>query len=54
MTQQQIDRQRLFAQLCDALDKVRYGEVLIKVEDHRAVWMELHEKIRMVAGEHAG
>jgi len=47
MTQQQIDRQTLFARLCDALDKVQYGQIIIKVEDHKAVWLEAHTKERI-------
>ncbi len=54
MTQQQIDQHALFAQVCEALDKVAYGEIVIKVEQHQPVWLELHEKIRIVTGGRDG
>ena len=47
MTQADIDRHKLFAQLCEALDKVRYGQITIKVEEHKAVWLEAHMKERI-------
>jgi len=47
MTQQQIDRQRLFAQLCDALDKVRYGDITFKVENGKVIWIETRERQRV-------
>lgn len=47
MTQQQLDQHALFAKVCEALAKVRYGEIVIKVEDHKAVWLEAHLKERL-------
>ena len=47
MTQQDIDRRKLFAQLCEALDKVRYGEIIVKVENGKVIWIETRERQRV-------
>ena len=47
MTQQDIDRHKLFAQLCEALDKVRYGEIIVKVENGKVIWIETRERQRV-------
>ena len=47
MTQQQIDQHALFAQVCEALDKVRYGEITLKVENGKVIWIETRERQRV-------
>lgn len=31
----------------EALNRVQYGEIVIKVEAGRSVWVEVHEKTRV-------
>ena len=47
MTQQQLDQHALFAKVCEALAKVRYGEITLKVEAGKVLWIETRERERV-------
>ncbi len=42
-----LTRQTALAKVAEALDRVRYGEIVIKVVDGKPEWVEVHEKTRV-------
>ena len=42
-----LTRQTTLAKITEALDRVRYGEIIIKVVDGKPEWVEVHEKTRV-------
>lgn len=44
-----LTRQTALQTVAEALDRVRYGEIIIKVVDGRPEWIEIHEKTRLSA-----
>lgn len=42
-----LTRQTVLNQVNEALHRVRYGEIIIKVVDGKPEWVEVHEKTRV-------
>ena len=42
-----LTRQTALTKVAEALDRVRYGEIIIKVVDGKPEWVEVHEKTRV-------
>lgn len=48
MATEGLTRETAWDKITQALDRVRYGEIVIKMVDGQPQWVEIHEKMRML------
>ena len=48
MATEGLTRETALDKVAQALDRVRYGEIVVKVVNGRPEWVEVHEKMRVL------
>ena len=47
MTKSMLSREEVLTEVTKALEAVQYGEIIIKMENGKPIWIDIHEKKRV-------